>query len=169
MDKDTIERYKMQMLKMYENKIKPTVAAPVPEAAAPSPTGSDSATGALIGVVTNVRGLYFVPNAKVTVFSGTVDNMDIIDTSVTDQNGKTKEFVLATPSKALSMDAQNTKPVYSLYNMMVEADGYLTNIHLNIPVFPDTLSRQVSNLLLLETAGVDKGPRIFDELQSYNL
>ena len=76
---------------------------------------------------------------------------------------------METPLKSESLDSANTEIPYSLYNMMFEADGYLTNIHLNIPVFPDTVSRQTSNLLLLETAGADKGPQIFDEAQSYNL
>lgn len=179
MDKNLIESYKLKMLEMYESKMKPTAATPSMDtmpspAPALEPTPSEAPkiegdTGSLIGIVTNLRGLYFVPNAKVTVFKGSIDDMQVIDTSLTDQNGKTKEFVLPTPAKELSMNFQNTLPVYSLYNLMVEADGYLTNIHLNIPVFPDTVSRQTSNLLLLETAGADKGPQIFDEAQSYNL
>ncbi|MBQ6847336.1 MAG: hypothetical protein IJO62_00260, partial [Clostridia bacterium] len=103
-----------------------------------------------------------------TVFTGDPDNMQVIDTDYTDENGKTKAFLLTTPQKAESQEPNNEIP-YSLYNMMFEAEGYLTNIHLNIPVFPDVVSRQTSNLLLLETAGADKNPRIFDELQKYNL
>ena len=76
---------------------------------------------------------------------------------------------METPLKSESLDSANTEIPYSLYNMMFEADGYLTNIHLNIPVFPTVTSRQTSNMLLLETAGVDKGPRMFDELQKYDL
>lgn len=175
MDKSLIERYKQEMLKMYENRIQTTntmvdnvVAPPITQNSRPL-NNNDADTGILQGVATQVSGLYFVPNAKVTVFTGTPENMQIIDTSFTDQNGKTKEFVLSTPPKSLSIDSENTQIPYSLYNMMFEADGFLTNIHLNIPVFPSVTSRQTSNLLLLETAGVDKGPRIFDELQSYNL
>ncbi len=170
MDKSLIDSYKQEMLKMYKSRIQ-AVSTPntdVVSEAAP-PKNSDTDTGILQGVATQIRGLYFVPNAKVTVFTGTPEKMQIINTSLTDQNGKTKEFILPTPSIALSNNPENTQIPYSLYNMMFEADGFMTNIHLNIPVFPSVTSRQTSNLLLLETAGVDKGPRIFDELQSYNL
>lgn len=174
MDKSLIESYKQEMLKLYNsrNKIVNTTVnnvTPSPPVGEKPITDDNTNTGTLIGIATQLRGLYFVPNTKVTVFTGTPENMQIIDTSFTDQNGKTKEFVLGTPSKSLSLDSENTKLPYTLYNMMFEADGYLTNIHLNIPVFPSVTSRQVSNLLLLETVGVDKNPRIFDELQSYNL
>ena len=175
MDKAEIERYKEEMIRMYSNRIRSVnVQAPadnVSALAAPVTRQNDnsSSTGGLIGVATAVRGLYFVPNTRVTVFKGTVDNMDIIDSDITDQNGRTKEFLLDTPVKSESLDENNTEIPYALYNMMFESDGYMTNIHLNIPVFPSVTSRQTSNLLLLETAGVNKGPRIFDESQNYNL
>ena len=171
MDNSEIKRYKDEMIKMYA-RVRP-INMNVTPVVAPDPIlpkqNMNSTTGGLIGVATAVKGLYFVPNAKVTVFKGDIDNMEIIDTDTTDQNGRTKEFILETPLKSESLDSANTEIPYSLYNMMFEADGYLTNIHLNIPVFPTVTSRQTSNMLLLETAGVDKGPRIFDELQKYDL
>ena len=162
MDKNLIESYKAQMMKMYKSKFTPTMAE-IPS----QPTSQN--TGKLIGVATQVKGLYFLPNTKVTVFKGDPQNMQVIATDFTDQNGKTKEFVLPTPPISLSEDKDNKVQPYALYNMMFEADGYLTNIHLNIPVFEGVTSRQTSNLLLLETAGVNKGPRIFDEIPNYNL
>ncbi len=162
MNKSLIENYKSQMMQMYKTKFKPTVAE-----VTPSPTSKS--TGKLLGVATQIKGLYFIPNTKVTIFTGSPDNMQIIATDFTDQNGKTKEFILPTPPVNLSEDKDNTAQPYALYNMMFESDGFLTNIHLNIPVFEGVTSRQTSNLLLLETAGVDKGPRIFDEMPNYNL
>lgn len=176
MDKSLIESYKQEMLKMYSNRIKTATDAvsnvpdvPKTDNTAVTAPDSETATGRLQGIATSIRGLYFVPNTKVTVFTGTPENMQVIDTSVTDENGKTKVFTLPTPAKAQSLSPQNQAIPYALYNMMFEADGYIPNIHLNVPVFPTVTSRQTSNLLLLETAGVNKGPRIFDELQNYNL
>ncbi len=175
MDKSLIESYKQEMLKMYANRTKTapviTNVTDTPKTDSTPPTAPDSqtATGKLQGIATSIRGLYFVPNTKVTVFTGTPENMQVIDTSVTDENGKTKVFTLPTPAKAESLSPQNQAIPYALYNMMFEADGYIPNIHLNVPVFPTVTSRQTSNLLLLETAGVNKDPRIFDELQNYNL
>ncbi len=169
MDKNLIEHYKAEMLKAYGNRVRAVNSTAAVPKEVIAPLDSTDSTGKLLGIATQIRGLYFVPNARVTVFTGTPENMQIIDTAITDQNGKTKEFILPTPAKSLSNDENNTEIPYSLYNMMFEADGFMTNIHLNIPVFPSVTSRQTSNLLLLETAGVDKGPRIFDELPNYNL
>ena len=78
-------------------------------------------------------------------------------------------FTLPTPAKALSLEEDNQIIPYSSYNMSVEADGYIKNIHLNIPVFSGVTSLQQSNLILEETAGQDKGPQIFDESNNYDL
>ncbi len=170
MDEQILEKYKAQMLEMYRkaNRAVPTVTEPVTESE-PENVTEDTASGKLVGLVTTIRSLYPVPNAKITVFEGSPQDMTIIDTDFTDQSGKTKEFILPTPEKALSLDEQNTIIPYALYNMMIEADGYISNIHLNIPVFSGVTSLQRSNLILSETAGVNKGPQIFDESQKYDL
>ena len=186
MDKKLIEQYKNEMRRMYSKRSKNFAFRPEGDEAVYAGTkpsyseeagsqalynenepGSD--TGKLIAIVTTVRSLYPVPNAKVTVFSGDYDNMNIMASAFTDESGRTDPFILDTPSKALSMDSQNQIKPYATYNMLVEADGYIPNIHLNIPVFSSVTSLQNSNLMLLETAGTDKGPRIFDESQKYNL
>lgn len=169
MDNNLFNKYKQEMLKMYRSVSSP-VSEPTPPATpvtnAPlQPTNE----GYLIGITTAVRSLYPVKDAKVTVFTGDIDNMQIIDSDLTDQSGRTKAFRLPTPEKALSLNENNTAIPYELYNMMVEADGYIKNIHLNIPVFGTVTSLQQSNLLLTETAGVNKGPQIFDEAQKYEL
>ncbi len=190
MSNDIIEKYKREMMRMYSSQrarpieesviqsapeqAKQTQAGPeaLPEAEEPNiPSVGETAdsTGKLAAVVTTVRSLYPVSGARVTVFEGSVDNMRVLATDFTDLSGRSKEIVLAAPPKVLSQQAGSTVPPYTLYNMMVESDGYLTNIHLNIPVFTDTVSLQRSNLMLAETAGEDKGPRIFDELQQFNL
>lgn len=169
MDNNLFNKYKQEMLKMYRSVSAP-VSEPTPPAT-PVTNAPPQATneGYLIGITTAVRSLYPVKNAKVTVFTGDIDNMQIIDSDLTDQSGRTKAFRLPTPEKALSLNENNTAIPYELYNMMVEADGYIKNIHLNIPVFGTVTSLQQSNLLLTETAGVNKGPQIFDEAQKYEL
>ena len=151
------------MLKMYNSANKPTVLPTV------TPPQNTESSGGLIGIVTTIRSLYPVKNAKVTIFTGDYPNMNIIDTDLTDQSGRTKVFTLPTPEKSLSLQEDNTLLPYAVYNMLIEADGYIKNIHLNIPVFSDVTSLQQSNLLLEETAGQDKGPFIFDEAQKYDL
>ena len=95
--------------------------------------------------------------------------MKVIATDWTDESGRTEIFVLPAPDRAESQSPSDNKVPYANYNMMVEAEGYISNIHLNIPVFSGVTSLQRSNMLLLETAGENKGPQIFDEAEKYDL
>jgi len=175
MDRDLIEKYKSEMLRMYKGRNEAVAEKSDKIVTTDMAVGDDKAnpttdsSGKLIGVVTAIRSLYPVKNAKVTVFKGNTDNMQIIDVKNTDQSGRTDAFILPTPERSESLTPENDGIPYAEYNMMVEADGYLTNIHLNIPVFSGVTSVQPTNMTLLETAGVDKGPQIFDEAQNYNL
>ncbi len=178
MDQNLIESYKEKMLSMYRKNVKSTVALSenvteneIPKSAPTVVENKDeqSDSGKLQAIVTTVRSLLFLPNARVTVFTGEIDDMQVIDSDVTDQNGRTKEFVLKTPSKSLSLDSENSVKPYALYNILVEADGYQSNIHLNIPIFSSVTSQQLSDMMLLETTGAYKGPQIFDEQQNYTL
>ena len=168
MDKELIEKYRQEMMRTY-NIVKPAMATPA-EPQTPKETEPDQPnTGQLIAIVTAVRSLYPVEGAKVTIFTGNVDEKNIISTAYTDQSGRTDAVILPTPSKQLSLDSENTRIPYALYNMLVEAEGYVDTLHLNIPVFSGVTSLQRSNLLLLETAGEDTSMRVFDEAQQYNL
>ena len=172
MDYNLIEKYKNEMLKMYKS-VNNSVRTPAIESApTPKPTPppvEDTASGNLIGIVTAIRSLYPVQNAKVTIFKGEYPEMQIIDSDMTDESGRTKTFRLPAPEKALSLEQENTIIPYSSYNMLVEADGYIKNIHLGIPIFSTVTSLQQSNLILEETAGEDKSPQIFDEKSNYGL
>jgi hypothetical protein len=53
--------------------------------------------------------------------------------------------------------------------MEVKAEGYVDNVHINIPVFSGVTSLQRSNMMLLETAGADKSPQVFDESERFDL
>ena len=182
MPKKTPDDYARELLEMYRASVKeeavPTNSADIAESA-PNPNEVktektdaetfDDSVGGLVVSVTTLRRLYPVSGALITVFTGTPENMTVIETDVADESGKSKVFTLKTPSGELSLDSENKQIPYALYNMMVEADGYITNIHLNIPVFSSVTSLQRSNMILMETAGEDKGPQIFDEGQKYNL
>lgn len=166
MDKELIEKYKREMLDMYRTaRAIPTVT----KIDNTPPPATPESYGQLIGIVTALRGIYPVPNAKVTVFTGNYNDMQIIDTAYTDQSGRTKPFILETPDKQLSLDQNNQTTPYSSYNLEVKAEGYIDNIHMNIPVFSGVTSIQRSQMILLETAGEDKSPRIYDESQRFNL
>ncbi len=167
MERELIEKYKNEMLAMY-SKARPQNQKAVAVQSNNVEQNPDS-QGGLLAVVTTVDRLYPVSNAKVTVFSGDYNNMNVIDTDYTDQSGKSKVFLLPTPEKQISLESENTQIPYSSYNMMVSAEGYLDNIHLNIPIFSGVTSVQGSNMMLRETAGPNMTNNIYDEAQKYNL
>lgn len=174
MNKEIFEKYKNEMLEMYQkaqqNKIlnnpPPMKDQPLPVSAPVDPPNDQ--TGNLLGVVTSFNSLYPLENAKVTVFKGEYENKEVIDTDFTDQSGKTKLFLLPTPDKSFSLSPNLNQPPYALYNMAVESDGFLTNIHLNIPVFSGITSIQRSDMILDADQNGNE-PQIFDEGQKYNL
>ena len=171
MNEELIEKYKNEMMRMYINSQNSTTSEVNPDENTPTPTNDLPSTmqnGKLLGVVTSFNSLYPVENAKVTVFLGEYEDMQIIDTDQTDQNGKTKLFILPTENKNLSLAPDLSQKPYSVYNMAVEADGFLTNIHLNIPIFSGITSIQKSDLIL-DSDQTGNEPQIFDEGQKYNL
>ena len=172
MDKDLIEQYKQEMMNMYRISkpipVQTTAIQNSPPNNSPNEPTTDG-TGGLVAVVTTFRQLYPVPNARVTVFTGNIEDKQIVATDVTDQSGRTGVIRLDTPSKQLSQQADRNNLPYANYNMLVEADGYIDNIHLNIPVFSGVTSIQGSNMMLIETAGTDKDAQIFNEGIEYNL
>lgn len=147
------------MLKMYKNRAIKAMSDEVV---------SDE-TGSIIAIVTTIRDIYPIENAKVTIFKGDIDNKEIVEVVYTDESGRTRQINLKTPSKSLSEKPGAEGAVYSVYNMLVSADGYVDNIHLNIPVFSGVTSLQKANLISLATAGENAKPQIFDESENYDL
>lgn len=165
MDKRLIEEYKKQMLNMY----KTGITIPVQTTVEKNESSMADGIGGLVAIVTSLRRLYPVPNAKVTVFTGNIEDKQIVATDVTDSSGRTGVIRLNTPIKEQSQQADRNALPYASYNMLVEADGYIDNIHLNVPVFSGVVSLQGSDMMLIETAGVDKDAQIFNEEIDYNL
>ena len=157
MDKSLIEKYKNDMLKKYGS-----AAAEETPAAAPE-------KGRLSANVTSVANIYPVRGAKVTVFTGSPDSMTVLDSAVTDESGKTRDFLLDAPPKSLSMSSGAPALPYTLYNLLISADGFLDNIHLNIPVFSGIASVQKSDMLPKAVAGGRTDPIVFNEFSSFEL
>lgn len=131
-----------------------------------------NSTGGLIVSVTTLRGVKGVPNAKVTIFTGTPENYEIIAEDVTDSSGKTGTFLLPTKEKALSEQADigALKVIpYSLYNVAVSADQYARQLNLNIPIFSGVTTLQNMDITSLSTYGDKNKPIIVDEMPKFNL
>ena len=157
MDRSLIEKYKNDMLKKYGSSAAEETTAAAPE------------KGRLSANVTSVANIYPVRGARVTVFTGSPDSMTVLDSAVTDESGKTRVFLLDAPPKSLSMTSGAPALPYTLYNLLISADGFLDNIHLNIPVFSGIASVQRSDMLPKAVAGGRTDPVIFNELSSFEL
>jgi len=157
MDNSLIEKYKKELLDMYNNK---------KEANLTDDEYSDN--GKLIVNVTTLRRLYPVAGAEVTVFSGGLEDMKPIDRSITDQSGKSKVFVLPAPDRSLSLEIGATEPVYTSYGVSVKADGYADEVNLNLPIFRGVTSLQNVDLTLL-SAQNGQNININDQAENYNL
>ncbi len=137
-------------------------------AQAPSTPLADS-SGSLIVNATVLKQLYPVSQARVTVFTGDYENMRIVETGYTDQSGKSPVFKLRTPSKQISLDSAASALPYELYNVEVVADGYVTRVNMNIPVFADIVSSQSVDLLPVSSAQGNTAPQIIDVSKAFDL
>lgn len=168
MDKSIIEKYKNEMLNI-RKKAAAANSAQQGYYETGKPDDVSDQNGRMIAMVTYTDNIYPVKGAKVTVFTGSPENMKIIDSDITDESGKTKTFELAAPPRSLSQQSGSAALPYALYNMTVQAEGFLDNIHFNIPVFRGVTSLQRSDMTPLKVAGGRTAPIIFNEFSSYEL
>ena len=160
MDKELIERYKAEMLRTYNSRT-------LPDTAEQNDVNYDD-TGHLLVSVTTLKGFYPLPRATVKVFTGSVEDMTVIDTDITDESGQTKLFSLPAPSRELSQSTGATEAVYTSYNVLVEADGYVDEINLNLPIFRGVTSLQNVDMILRSVSN-NQNTIINDQNENYNL
>ena len=171
MDKSLFEKYINEMRAMH------AAARPAPAISQPAVTptipdeNSENMTGngRLIVNVTSVRGLYPIENARVTVFTGSADNMRILAEAVTDRSGKTPAFELPAPSSVYTEAPEPTERPYAYFNIKTAADGFVDTFNFNSAVFDGITSVQSVSLFPV-TTGVDGNrPIIIDGADNYAL
>ena len=109
MDKSIIEKYKNEMLNIRKRAMPANGAQQgyYEEGKPNIPDDASDENGRLIAMVTYTDRIYPVKKAKVTVFTGSPDNMEIVDSGITDESGKTKTFGLAAPPRTSFFFIQN--------------------------------------------------------------
>lgn len=168
-DKDTMQRYMKQAMKMYKSYSDGRPAAktaeniPVTERdVIPDerkyPEANEGAEGKLIVYVSSVRGLYPVAGAKVTVFTGSFESPVTVSEMISDGSGKA-EFTLSAPPKYLSESPGSDERVYALYNVSVRREGYLNQVNTDVAVFADT-STVLNAVLTADYAAESPGDTI---------
>lgn len=176
MREKTPQDYANELLRMYRENgkaiselEKPVVLPTVSNAMPPKPVFEDG-TGGLQVNVTTLGRLYPVKGALVTVSTGDGQNKMVIETSITDESGKSAVFNLKTPSASESQQSDNGGVIpYASYNVSVRNDGYVEQIAMNVPVFSGVVSVQGIDLLPIASAEKNTSPQIINEENKYNL
>lgn len=170
MDKSIFEKYIKEMRAM-QAAATPAPFAEKPPADVESHANSTdmSGLGRLIVSVTSVRGLYPIEGAKVTVFTGDTDNMEVLAEAVTDASGKTPEITLSAPSIRFTETPDPSERPYAYYNIRTVADGFVENLNFNAAVFDSVTSLQNVNLTPLTTGINGNRPIVIDEFDNYTL
>lgn len=172
MDKSLFDKYIKEMRTMKAAATLPTQnSLPTVTKVTDADENSEDMTGLgyLIVNVTSVRGLYPINGAKVTVFTGSEDNMTVIAEEVTDRSGKTPPIPLEAPSSVYTQTPDPTERPYSYYNIRTVEDGFKTNLNYNVAVFDKITSVQNINLEPMTSQIEQNRPIIIDEFENYTL
>ena len=175
MRKKTPQDYANELIRMYRENAEELnrvdqATQPMPNVLSVVGPIFEDATGGLQVNVTTLNTLYPVKNALVTVFTGTVNDMTVVETAITDQSGQSGIFNLKTPPTADSQQADNGGNLpYANYNVSVRSDGYVEQIAMNVPVFSGVVSIQGIDLISISAAGGHTTPQIINEENKYEL
>ena len=170
MDNSIFDKY-IKELKEMQKRAMPVVAQPT-EAVEPSLEQNSETMdggGGLVVITTAGRGLYPIANAKVTVFSGSADNMTVVAESLTDESGKTPIIKLSAPSSEFTEAPSPSERPYAYYNIRTVADGYTETFNYNVAVFDNVVSIQNVSLYPVASRPDGNKPIVIDEFDNYEL
>lgn len=90
--------------------------------------------GRILVYVFGARASVPIKDAEVFIYD---ENKNKIFSLVTNEDGLTEKVLVPTPNKDLSLDEQNIERPYALYNVRVEAPGYIPKNIVGIQVFDE--------------------------------
>ncbi len=102
----------------------------------------ESSIGFLLVSARTADGVLLLPFADVRVYDG--DNTLIFE-GVTDRDGYTREIEVVTPPLANSLSPNMPRP-FAEVSIFVEKEGFYGASYLNVPVFPNVVTVQETNL-----------------------
>ncbi len=123
--------------------------------------------GSLIVVVSGGNGYNPLSSAVVTVYDN--ETGEVIDRVNTDESGKTRLISLPTVRKIESLSPSlNGQRVFTVYDIEVSSEDYITARRENVPVFDEEVSIQQFNLVW-KYASDSQNPTTANEGNPYNL
>ena len=161
MTEKTIEDYKRELAEMHK-RARPVVAQPLPWVGDSDASGR----GTVIFLITSGRGALPVSGAQVTV-SKAGEQLAVLRTN---ESGQTTPFNLPAPKRELSESPSTSgEPVYSLYDVSITAEGFVTQFLKDMPVFDGVTSLQSVQLLTFTASNGNSIPDTVDEANPYRL
>lgn len=103
--------------------------------------------GALIIKTLGADEAFPVSEATVRIRGSSPENIDIIYTLFTDEDGVTDTVTLPAPSAENSTSPYAPKPPFYDYEVTVTKDGYYSKVVKGVNVFPDILSVLTVNMI----------------------
>ena len=104
--------------------------------------------GRLVVNVFTAGGAFPIPNASVLIQGAEPATRGISYTVLTDESGRTAPITLPAPSAQSSLSPGLPNP-FSVYNIIVQKDGYYTHEARQIPVFQNVISIQPAEMIPL--------------------
>lgn len=100
--------------------------------------------------VTHSRGNYPIKGAKVTISASDGTPIKVL---YTDESGETEKLAIAVPKKSLSEAPGNAmSEVAGFIDIRIDADGFVSAILKNVPVFDGVVSSQPYDMLFSDAA-----------------
>ncbi len=105
-------------------------------------TNNISDFGYLLTGARTADGVLLIPNATVKVYGS---DGELISEQKTNIDGYTSEIEISTPPLEYSLSPRYEKP-FANVRITVEKEGFLPAEYLNVPVFPNVVTIQQTNL-----------------------
>ncbi len=115
------------------------------------PTGGGR--GFLVVQVTTANGAIPLENAAVTIRQTGGDNRNVLFELRSGSDGRTERVALAAPPRSESIDPDNFRPPYAVYNVEVSLPQYGSAVYDNVPIFDGITAIQQAVLAPLPEAG----------------
>ena len=88
-----------------------------------------------------------VPRASVRIFGAEEANRFSVHSLLTDENGISPTVSLPAPNRKYSLEPHPDEPPYAIYDIEVNADGYLPRLLRSVPIFGGVYSLQPVSLV----------------------
>ena len=141
----TVEDY-IDELREFQKRSTNYISTPLSSTSAKNGSNNDYSPyrGRLIFNITHSQGTYPIPNALITIYDGN----EIINAVTTDESGQSPKITLdAFDSRFSESPGSDVKNITKFYNAKIDADGFVSVMIQNIPIYENITTLQKYDML----------------------